>query len=83
MADIELSVGLTDEEVRDKAKSLQKEIEDIFKKTSNVQVTSDFNKLKTNMDKAYSAAEQLKNQMDKMKTVQTDIPTEAYTKLQN
>lgn len=82
MADIELSVGLTDDEVRNKAKSLQKEIEDIFKKTSNVQVTSDFNKLKTNMDKAYSAAVQLKNQMDKMKTVQTDIPTEAYTKLQ-
>lgn len=79
--DIKLSVSLSPEEAQQSAKRLQKEIQDIFNKTSGQNLDSSFQKLLTNMSKATSRSEALQKSLEKVSN--TQVQTKEYTKLEN
>lgn len=79
--DIELSVGLKPNDVKNAARDLGKSIEDIFNKTAGDKLDSKMQKLQQQMSQTTSKAQGL---IDKMNVLESKkVPTERYTNLSN
>lgn len=81
MSDIQLTVGLTADDVTKKADELKNRIESIFAEADNMDVSTSFMSLQTSMAKAYQSSVDLQAKMEKLANTKT--PTEEYTALEN
>ena len=79
--DLKLSVGLDASSVKKSSSNLKKEIDDIFKQASGKDVSSNFQKLQVQMDKAATRATVLEEKMKELEN--TKIPTEDYKQLES
>ena len=77
--DIELSVGLSTDDIKQSAKDLQNSIKDVFDKSSGKELDKNLENLKKQMSASAVKANQLMEQLRKLES--TKIPTQEYKEI--